>query len=156
MKKLLIVLVLLISSTTIFAQSFHIKEKTVLNKFVLGFDSEQSLINKGIEIDELNKTEMDDITIIRIKEHQYKLYINTVVLVLVDNTLYSVRYYPRTDKRIEKYMTFLDTKYNTYFSKQIWFNQFIEIEYDVDGNENESFIHYDSGLLKKYPQYKDF
>ena len=156
MKKLLIILILLVCATPIFAQHYHIKEKTVLNEFVLGFDTEKSLADKGIEIDELNKIVMDDVTIIRIKEYQYRINISTVVLVLVNNHLFSVRYYPRTDKRIVKYMTFLDTKYNTYFNKQAWFNQFVEIEYDVDGNEDESFVHYDSGLLKKYPQYKDF
>ena len=37
-----------------------------------------------------------------------------------------------------------------------YFNSDIQIEFDVDGNYDESFVHYSTVLLKKYPQYKNF
>jgi len=157
MKQILLVL-LLILSTSVFSQT--LKNKTVLGKFVLGYDTEKSLSEK-IGFDEINiDYEYDgkaEITFIRINEYMYKFNAVKIVLVLINDDLYSVRYYPKNDKNFYKYRKYLSTEYNI-MSKNIeksWFNKYIEVDYDMDGNYDESFIHYYIPLLNKYPQYKN-
>jgi hypothetical protein len=80
-------------------------------------------------------------------------------LVFVDNSLYSVRYYVSTENQYQRYKKKLYKTYNVlhYQGEYSWFNKHITIEYDMGGdNELESFVHYDTKLLEKYPQYKDF
>lgn len=138
------------------------KSKTVLKDFVLGYDSEKSLIKKGVEINEVNITEAHiteingSVKIVRLNQYFYG---KDVVLVFVDNTLYSVRYYVYTSHQYERYKTKLYKTYNVQYMnyEYSWFNKYIYIEYvKGEDNEPESFIHYDIKLLKKYPQFKDF
>lgn len=132
--------------------------KTVLKDFVLGYDSENSLIKKGIEINDVNTVRFDgSLTIVRLLEYDYT---KDVVLVFVNHTLYSVRYYVHTNNQYERYKNKLYKTYNVqhYQGEYSWFNKYVLIEYNLDSDDNwsESFIHYDIELLKKYPQFKDF
>lgn len=69
----------------------------------------------------------------------------------------------RYDNKLKDYKKYLDTRFNrmqTMGDDEDWmgeyFNSDIQIEFDVDGNYDESFVHYSTVLLKKYPQYKNF
>lgn len=155
MKKLILFL-FVISSLNVFSQ-VEAKSKTVLKDFVLGYDSEKSLVKKGLDINEINTTEFNDsITIVRMDQYFYG---KDVVLVFVANTLYSVRYYVYTTGQYDRYISRLYKTYNVlhYQGEYSWFNKYVTIKYDVgDDNEPESFVHYDTKMLEKYPQFKDF
>lgn len=141
-------------------ESQNNKDRTVLNNFILGIDN-SSTITKKIQIDELNvEFEYDgvaEVTKITTDQYLYKGTICKISLLLVDDNLYAVQYYPKNDKKIENYRKMLWTKYNVLDQSQnhFWFNSYIEVKYNEDGNNEASFIHYDLKLLKKYPQYKD-
>jgi hypothetical protein len=156
MKKILLLL-FVTCSLNVFSQ-VDAKSKTVLKDFVLGYDSEKSLIKKGIDINEVNTTEFkeDEVTIVRLDQYFYG---KDVSLVFVNHTLFSVRYYVYTEGQYERYKNKLYKSYNVlhYEGEYSWFNKYISIEYNLGAdNEPESFVHYDSNLLKKYPQYKDY
>jgi len=155
MKKLLIVL-FVTCSLNVFSQ-INRESKTVLKDFILGYDSEISLKQKGIEINDVNTVRFDgSLTIVRLLEYDYT---KDVVLVFVNHTLYSVRYFVTTERQYLKYMDKLYRTYNVqdFQGVRIWFNQYVIVEYNVgEDNEPESFVHYDIKLLEKYPQFKDF
>jgi hypothetical protein len=154
MKNLLFLFVMLLSLNS-FSQK-DAKDKTVLNKFILGYDSEKTLKEK-CDITELSYHEFDgNVTKITLNEHIYKQRSVKVILLLVNDNLYGVRFYPKNDKMLVKYEEYLDTNFESKFTKQEWHNNYIQIDYEMDGNYDESFVHYDIALLKKYPQYKDF
>lgn len=165
MKNLLVILIMLLSFNS-FSQ-IDIKAKTVLSKFILGFDTEKTLKEK-IDMNGLNSYDFDDvnkITRITLDEYFYKQRAVKVVLLLVNNDLYGVKYYPKNENTYQKYLNLLDKNYNRLNVQgsdyESWFNSYIEIFYeldptDINGNFDEYFIHYDSELLKKYPQYKTF
>lgn len=159
MKTILSIIMFLFLSTNIFSQG--LKERTVLNNFILWYDNEETIKEKT-HFNELNYYEYDSsdkIVKIRLNEYMYKQQVCNVVLTIINNELYSVEYVPKNDKRCEKYIRKLNsTKYNLKYQggKFInWFNSYVEIYLDEDGNGQKYFIHYDSELLKKYPQYKD-
>jgi hypothetical protein len=156
MKKFILALIVLLFSTTVFSQ-VGANSKTVLKYFILGYDSKESLIKKGVDINDANTTDYpDNVTIVRLDEYSFK---KDVVLLFVDNTLYSVRYYVYNDNQYQRYLNILYKKYNVlhFNGEYSWFNEYINIEYEIgDDNERESFIHFDKILLKKYPQFKDF
>lgn len=58
-----------------------------------------------------------------------------------------------SDENLSKYITILNTKYKIRYYNQEWYNDNVIIRYELIDNE-ESFIHYDSKLLKKYPDYE--
>lgn len=155
MKKILLLL-FVTCSLNVFSQ-IEAKSKTVLKDFVLGYDSEKSLIKKGIDINEVNTTEFkEDVTIVKLDQYFYG---KDVSLVFVNHTLYSVRYYVYTDGQYERYKAKLYKTYNVlhYDGEYSWFNKYVSIEYNLGAdNEPESFVHYDIKLLEKHPQYKDF
>jgi len=131
--------------------------KTVLKDFILGYDSETSLIKKGIEINDVNTVRFDgSLTIVRLMEYEYS---KDVTLIFVNHTLYSVRYFVTTNRQYEKYKSKLYQTYNVLNSgdNDSWFNKYVTIEYNIgEDTEPESFVHYDIKLLEKYPQFKDF
>lgn len=154
MKKFLLVLVVLLYSVTVFSQ-IDAKSKTVLNDFILGYDSEQSLIKKGIEINESNRTLFNDDKVKTVRLNEY-FYGKDVVLVFVDNTLYSVRYYVYNNNQYERYIKKLNLKYTINETNVEWCNKYLLIKYDMGEDDvPESFIHYDVSLLIKYPQCVD-
>jgi hypothetical protein len=76
---------------------------------------------------------------------------------LLNNEMY------RYDKKLKAYKSYLDKRFNimqTMGDNEEWlqdyFNSDIEITFDVDGNFDESFVHYSTKLAKQYPQYKNF
>lgn len=92
---------------------------------------------------------------------RYKSNHCKIVLLLVDNKLYGVRYYPLSDRSYDKYINFLNKNYNIcskHNDNDYWFNSDIEIHYEmiVRAEWLDSFVLYDSELLKKYPQYRNF
>lgn len=156
MKKLLLIIFVGIS---IMGYSQSIKSRTVLNKFILGYDNEKTLSEK-IQFDELNiYYEYDganEITKITLDQYDYKLATVKIILIIINDELYSVRYYPKTDKAFQRYIKYLNTEFNILgYVKQKWDNESIEIIYEIDGEFQESFVHYYLPLLKKYPQYKN-
>ena len=146
----------MICTLNVFSQ-VEAKSKTVLKDFILGYDSEQTLLKKGIIFNEKTATQFtENVIIVRLWKYDY---LKDVTLVLVDNTLYSVRYYVYTTNQYERYKNKLYKTYNVlhYQGEYSWFNKYITIKYDLgEDNEPESFVHYDAKLLEKYPQYKDF
>lgn len=86
---------------------------------------------------------------------------------IIDNEYYREYMYlskkmNRYDNRLRSYVKYLDTHFN---KMQImgscnsigkYFNSHITIEFDIDGNYDESFIHYSTELMGKYPQFKNF
>lgn len=150
---------LLLVNISLLGYSQSMKSRTVLNKFVLGYDSERSLSDK-VGFDELSvyyeydgKAELSKITI---DQYQYKMGVVKVELILINDELYSVRYYPNNDRAFQRYVKYLNTEFNILgYVRQSWFNEVVEINYEIDGNYNESFVHYYIPLLKKYPQYKN-
>ena len=158
-KNLMLFVIIFLCVGNVFSQ-FDIKSRTVLNKFVLGYDNEKTLSQK-VEFDELSVyTDYDgkcEVTKITLTEYMYKLNAVKVVLLLVDDNLYGVRFYPKNDKMVMKYESILNsTIYNSYFTKKEWFNKYVIIYYNIDGNFEESYVHYDVNLLRKFPQYMDF
>lgn len=152
MKKFLILL-FVTCSLNVFSQ-IDASSKTVLDKYVIGYDSEKTLIEKGVDIHDVNSTEYPkDVTIVRLSQYNN---LKMVTLVFVEHTLYSVRYFPLKDKKIEKYFVTLNKNYKIRYNRQMWYNDYLVIEYDPDSEDMESFVHYDVKLLEKYPQYKDF
>lgn len=156
MKIIFSILMLLFLSTNTFSQ-VDADKKTVLGDFILGYDSEKSLIKKGLDINELNTTLFDDsVSIVRFDEY---FFVKDVSLLFVNNTLYSVKYVPHKKNKCLRYSKKLSsTKYNMEYKGNTfinWFNSYVEIYLEKDENGEQYFIHYDSKLLKKYPQYKD-
>jgi len=154
---------ILLISASIFLESYipkNTKDRTVLNNFILGVDN-SSTLSKKIQLDELNvEFEYDgivEITKITSDHYLYRGSLCKVSLLLINDNLYAIQYYPKNDNRSEKYRNMLWTKYNVLDQNQnhFWFNCCIEIKYNEDDNNDKSFIHYDLNLLKKYPQYKD-
>ncbi len=155
MKKILLLIVLAFTIATGYSQ-VDAKQKTVLGKFILGYDSPKSLSVKDVDINEANSTSFENgrIVIAVLDEYTYKKFI---FLVFIDNTLYSVRYYPLKDKRIEKYFNQLSQTYYVDYTRQQWSNKYLIIMYDPDGEDDkESFVHYDKIMYEKYEQFRSF
>ncbi len=155
MKKILLLLVLAFTFATGYSQ-VDAKQKTVLGKFILGYDSMESLKLKDVDVNESNSTEFDNghVVVAVLDEYTYKKFI---FLVFIDNTLYSVRYYPLKDSRVEKYFDFLDKNYQIDFMIQQWSNNYVLVIYDPDGEDDkESFVHYDKAMYEKYEKFRDF
>lgn len=157
MKKIIIFLTLVFYVVSGYSQ-FNIKGHTVLNKFVLGFDNEKSLERKGVDIiEELTVHTFGENPLIRkvvINEHFFKNQVSSVVLLLVNDELYSVRIYPRSnysDRRINAHMDLLNNKYKTIFQRQEWENDFVNVKYCPE-SEEESFLYLDKSLANKYPK----
>lgn len=155
-KKVIISVIFVLILNLLYSQNLN--DRRVLDRFILGIDNEKSICDKA-NIDELNiYYEYDgkfEIAVITIKDYFYKSHRCEIVLILIDDKLYSLRYYPITDKMLYKYEDILYSKYNSYTIKQEWFNKHIYIKKDIDANFNESYIHYDIQLMKNYPQYID-
>lgn len=132
----------------------------ILNKFELGKDSLETLVKK-IDIDELNLyTEFDgnnEYDIIRYDFYKYNKDRVKIVLFLVNNRLYGVRYYPKDDiNAVNWYRQYLGTVYKKYpKDDDTWVSPKVMIHREIDGNFDESFVHYDVKLLVKYPQYRE-
>ena len=116
MKKILLLIVFTVLVSTGFSQ-VHAGDKTVLGKFILGYDSRESLKKKDIDINDANSTsfEKGHVVIAVLDEYTYRKFIT---LVFIDNTLYSVRYYPLKDKRVEKYFDTLNARYHIDYTMQ--------------------------------------
>jgi hypothetical protein len=155
--KTLLSILLLFLTTNVFSQGY--KERTVLKNFMLYYDSEKTIKNKT-NFNELNSYDYglnDNVIKITIDEYMYKQQACKIVLLLVNNDLYAVKYIPKNEKRCLKYEKILNTEYNIeeQNNSSHWFNSSIEIYLEEDGNGEKSFIHYDIELVKKYPQYKN-
>lgn len=69
----------------------------------------------------------------------------------------------RYDNKLKAYKSYLDKRFNVMQTMgdsdewlQDYFNSDIEITFDVDGNYDESFVHYSTKMVKQYPQYINF
>jgi hypothetical protein len=131
-------------------------QEKIFNKFVLGVDSIESISNK-IDINfELNvdteydgKVETDKIT-------YYQVYNGRFVLLLINNKLFGVKFYPDNDKIYYKHLKLLNSKYETKMIDKAWYNSKTLILYHMDNNYDEAFVYYDIKMLEKYPEYKNF
>lgn len=163
MKKL-ILLLFVISTLSLNAQST--KERKVLNKYILGVDDVETIkfkIKKYYEdwkISDWTDNETNDkLTFISSDKYNQRIDTEKYRFVFINNKLFSVAYYLISDKKYDRYKDKLYKTYNVqhYQGEYSWFNEYVSIEYvSGEDNEPESFVHYDSGLLKKYPQYKYF
>lgn len=163
--KNIILSILLFCSVSLYSKES--KERLVLDKFELGLDDFNSIKNK-IKTNELNIWQYENQDIIKLTYNNYyyklgycKLGYCKLVLLLVDNKLYGVRYSTLNDRSYDKYIKYLNKEYNICSrngDSDFWFNSDIEIYYELipKGEWLDSFVHYDSELLKKYPQYKNF
>lgn len=190
MKNLLFVIFLSLCSSV---YSQNIKGRTVLDYFILGVDSIESIQEK-IDFPEYNVYECiypDGVKGTRINVDLPNLV--KLNILLLNDTLYAIQYYPyyynigdelnnihddwskgllsenrlnkliskteksskKTKDLVSKYKNYLNIKYNAYDTDSHWFNSYVEIFLDVDGNGIKSFIHYDYKMMKKYHQYKD-
>lgn len=132
----------------------------ILNKFDLGKDSLETLVKK-IDIDELNLyTEFDGINeydIIRYDFYKYNKERVKIILFLVNNKLYGVRFYPKDNvNSINQYRQYLSSVYKKYpKDDDTWVTPKVVVHREIDGNFEESFVHYDAKLIIKYPQYRE-
>lgn len=155
----IILFILLLCSTSLFSK--EVKDRLVLDKFELGLDDFNSIKNK-VPTTELDIYQFKD-NVMRLSYDNFRYKSNhcKIVLLLVDNKLYGVRYYPLSDRSYDKYINFLNKNYNIcskHNDNDYWFNSDIEIHYEmiVRAEWLDSFVLYDSELLKKYPQYRNF
>ena len=74
---------------------------------------------------------------------------------MVNNRLYGVRFYPKDDVNyIKKYRQYLSTTFKTYpKDNDAWITDKVVVHREMDGNYEESFVHYDVKLFVKYPEY---
>lgn len=132
----------------------------IMGKFELGKDSLETLVKK-IDIDELNLyTEFDgnnEYDIIRYDYYKYNRDRVKIVLFLVNNKLYGVRYYPKDNViSVTQYRQYLNVFYKKYpKDDDTWMTPNVVVHREIDGNYEESFVHYDAKLLTKYPQYRE-
>lgn len=156
-----ILLITMIMLTLGFMEKLKAQDVKILNKFELGKDSLESLVKK-IDIDELNlNTEFDgnnEYDVIRYDFYKYNKERVRIVLLLVNNRLYGVRFYPKdNDDYVNRYRQYLNVTYKKYpKDDDTWLSSKVMVHREIDGNFDESFVHYDVKLLVKYPQYKDF
>lgn len=135
------------------------QDTKILGKFELGKDSLESLVKK-IDIDELNLyTEFDgnnEYDVVRYDFYKYNKERVKIVLFLVNNKLYGVRYYPKDDqKSVNSYRQYLGVAYKKYpKDDDTWVSPSVMVHREIDGNYDESFVHYDVKLLVKHPQYR--
>lgn len=172
--KYILLLLVFFCSANIYSQDIKI-----LDEFILGKDSIES-ISRKIKINELNIYTQNFGNLILQKitydKFNYKANKNKIILILVNNKLYSIRFYPKTDDLYLKYLNYLNTNYKIYdikdrkikipndknFNNKIWVHTKVLIEFDdmqyddIDNKYIQSFIHYDVKLLVKYPDYKNF
>ena len=99
---------ILLISASIFLESYipkNTKDRTVLNNFILGVDN-SSTLSKKIQLDELNvEFEYDgivEITKITSDHYLYRGSLCKVSLLLINDNLYAIQYYPKNDNRSEK------------------------------------------------------
>ena len=162
MKKILLMFVVVLScSGSVFSQ-VDAKSKTVLKDFILGYDSMETLIKKGVDINPQNTyDENDDFIYVRLNEYSYAKDVNLVFIkygkISGQNSLYCVRYYVYTDRQYNRYIKKLNESYHIINLNNEWRNKYLIIKYDLgDDGVTESFAHYDTKLLSKYPQFEDF
>ena len=137
-----------ISNTDTTPSKYQIKSRTVLDKFILGLDTYESLNNKILIPNlEIYGLDHDTVKAISIKNKSIKKYIGNVLLVLVNDTLYGVKYYP-DDRNVEKYYNHLNDYYES-DSIDEWHNEYILIRYNLDTNFKESFTHYDKVMYRQ-------
>jgi hypothetical protein len=163
MKKILFLVVFLGITNSVFSQFYY--ESKVLNLFFVGFDTEWQLKQKA-DLSELNvysdNMNGHEVKRIILNDYMYKNKSCKVVLFLVDDVLYGVQYYPLRDKPFEKYVKLLNGKYDKTTSwkndsgEVEWSNNSLLILQKLTGDYTDYFVHYNKGMLIKYPQYKNF
>jgi len=162
MKKLLIVLFVFVVSISASAQSYG--KSKVLNRFYVGFDNEKKIkddLNYN-DLQEYSLFNKADLKLIRFNGYMYKNQACNIVLLLVDDVLYGVQYYPLRDSRLLNYISMLDknfkkeTNWKNPLAEVVWTNDVLVIYKEMTDDYREYFIHYNKEMLKKYPQYKDF
>lgn len=140
------------------------KPTKVLGKFVLNQDGMQRL-NELLKLDELNVYEFcgynDHIKRIIVNDHIYMGKRCKIVLLLVNDVLYGVQYYP-SDKDYYRYVKRLNrcfsrtTSYVVDRKEVEWFNDDVIVRKGLTGKYEDYFVHYSKRMLKRYPDYKDF
>lgn len=131
-------------------------QETIFNKFVLGVDSIES-ISKKIDINyELNVDTEYDGVVETDKITYYQVYNGKFVLLLIDNKLFGVKFYPDNDKLFYKHLKLLNKRYEIRMLDKAWFTSKMLIVYYMDKDYNEAFVYYDIKLLDKYSKYREF
>jgi len=163
MKTFVLSIVLLFVVMVANSQAYY--ESKVLNLYFVGFDSMEQIKEKSnfdelnVYSDELNGNHIDRITL---NNQIYKNRSCKIVMLLVNNTLYGVQYYPLKDRTYYMYIKVLDNKYhktdswNYNLSEVEWANNTLVITKELSGTYEDYFTHYNKEMLKKYPQYKNF
>lgn len=131
-------------------------QETIFNKFVLGVDSIES-ISKKIDINyELNVDTEYDGVVETDKITYYQVYNGKFVLLLIDNKLFGVKFYPDNDKLFYKHLKLLNKRYEIRMLDKAWITSKMLIVYYMDKDYNEAFVYYDIKLLDKYSKYREF
>ena len=153
MKKILLILLILISNTLYSSELIY----KVLDAFVLG-DSIENVLPL-IKVDSLltqfdNDNKLDKIVVNNF--YFNKNYVK-IVLLFVNDRLYGVRYYPINDKEFYKYLKYLDRICKVYSRYKVWnYYDKILIEYDlIEKFFIDTYKHYDADMVLKYPDYKN-
>ena len=140
-------------------QSYN--KSKILGAFHVGYDTE-NVVRQNISAENQIVFEMHDnenvVKIIRFEGFVYKSHSCNVEVLLVNNTLHSVTYYPRRDKDVAKYIEFLNKNFDKNWmysdSNSAWDNNTVLITLNLDPKYEEYFCHYSKEMLTKYPQYK--
>jgi hypothetical protein len=145
-----------------------------LSKFKLNKDTKKVVIDKLEQDSFIENRIFDGVTATTIivddelnyNKYEFKFIGNSINS--IDDTLYSIKYYPcvvynnikinskktkKCQKQIEKYIVSLNKNYNIIFNRQEWSDEETLIEYRTIKND-DFFIHYNKKLLLKYPKYK--
>lgn len=150
MKKILLILLILISNTLYSSEMIY----RVLDVFVLG-DSIENVLPL-IKVDSLITQYDNDNKLDKVVVNDFYFNKNSVkvVLLFVNNRLYGVRYYPINDKEFYKYLKYLDRIFKVYSRYKIWnYYDRILIEYDmIEKGFIDTFKHYDVDMILKYPK----
>lgn len=154
---------LLFVSTVSRSQGYY--ESKILDVIHVGFDSEKQLKNviSYSEVQEYSDFDVaDNVKKITLFGYMYNNTACNLTILLVNDVVYGVQYYPLKDKHFLKYTARLDKKYarldnwENPLAEVVWANQYVTITKEMNANFDEYFTHYSTTLLKKYPMYKDF
>lgn len=160
MKKLILILsIFLISFKGGDTQKFK-----VLDTFILG-ESTVETISDIVDTSNTITVYDDSIRIDTIvcDSFLYKKDNVKINLIFINNKLFSVRYFPPNDELFLKYEKYLNRNLTKKFVYKIWFygdadlqktKNTVLVEYDMVGHFVDTYIHYDFGMVIKYPKYK--
>lgn len=136
----------------------------VLDKFILG-ESTIETISSFVDTSNIITVYDDDIRIDSLEYDKF-LYDEKIVkikLIFINNKLFSVRYFPPNEEMFYKYVNYLNKNLSLKFKYKIWFygkfdlintKNTVLVEYDMIDNFVDTYIHYDFGMVLKYPKYK--